>query len=100
MGNPHTDKFAYPFNMACNLEPCFMIDVVDAKIRYATVSGKFRIYENLILPYMYRSNLVIDVDCMWYEWQPKRNRVRFIIKNNEKAYFENHKVEYIANIRR
>lgn len=101
MRKPHTDKLAIKTNQQQSFLPARFINVVDAKVRLATVSGLFQVSQDKPHPYKYRGNLVIDVYCWWYHWQPKRNCIRLILRNNELPYDEpNSRVFYYCNIER
>ena len=88
MRKPHTDKHAVKVNQQQSYVPARFIDVIDANVRLATVSGVFQVRKDNPHPYAYRGNLVIEVYCWWYQWQPKRKCIRLILRNNEQPYDE------------
>jgi hypothetical protein len=104
MSNPHTDKLAKPQSNSLKLTTtiCWLISVVDSNVRNATVDGTYRLYEiHNTIPYLYRGNTVIDVDCSWYQWRPRRDCIRLILRNSEVPFLStNIGISYITNIER
>jgi hypothetical protein len=104
MSKPHTDKFAKPkYDPKRKTgKPSRLITVKDAKIRCATVSGTFLLFEkHNSHPYDYRGNSVIDIACEWYEWKPQRGCIRLILRNDEVPFDSpNEDDEYVINIER
>ena len=104
MSNPHTDKLAKPQSNSLLLTTTQsrLISVVDANVRNATVDGTYRLYEiHNTSPYLYRGNTVIDVDCSWYQWRPRRGCIRLILRNGEVPFLSiNIGISYITNIER
>jgi putative NADH-flavin reductase len=101
MSKPHTDKLARPKSHKATNSASVLIDVTDANIRYATVSGTFLVVGGIASAYTYRNKRVIDVDCDWYQWRPNRGCIRLILRNAEVPYTSNNiGVMYVSNIER
>jgi len=101
MRKPHTDKHADRVSQQQSFLPARFIDVVDANVRLATVSGVFQVSQSNPHPYDYRGKWMIDVYCWWYEWRPQRECIRLILRHDEKPYDEpNPGIWFYSNIQR
>ena len=59
MRKPHTDKHAVKVNQQQSYVPARFIDVIDANVRLATVSGVFQVRKDNPHPYAYRGNWLL-----------------------------------------
>ncbi len=96
---PHTDKLAKAIAWKEVTKGRNVIDVVNASIRNAVVTGKFAVVDSKTQGIIVKGKRTVEVECLWYEWKPKNRWIRLFV-HNEQIYSTEEIVEVIANIGR
>ena len=95
---PHVDKEAKPRKWKDVAKGRNVIDVVNASIRNAVVSGKFAVADSKSQNTIVNGKRTVEVECLWYDWKPKNRWIRLILSNNEQIYATQEDTVVVANI--